>query len=87
MGWMSGGYDIGDWSASDAVRDGRHLMENDGLGRIAERATLSARDYASALFYVLAGERGIYVGPNPFKDAPEHPNFREQYQRVVDASI
>jgi hypothetical protein len=63
----------------DVVRDGRHLMENDGHEPEVRRfrhdwfwpadVALRCQNYA-AMFR-----------------APEHPNFREQYQRVGDATV
>jgi hypothetical protein len=44
--------------APDAVRDGRHVMENDGKG-----------EPPHVPFYVFYG-------------SPEHPNYREVYQRM-----
>lgn len=65
---------------ADAVRDGRDLMENDGMG-----PRLSVPRFRFG-FEDLRASTSSWLAQR-FLDAPAHPNYRERFQRMGDAPV
>lgn len=69
------------------VRDGRHLMQNDGLGEssrvcyVSNWFTPTPSLAATVKSLVLTGEWFTTYGE------PEHPNYRAQYQRIGEQAV
>jgi hypothetical protein len=71
---------------SDAVRDGRQLMENDYGG--CDELLMPRRDASSWTVLGLGSRLGEWAWVNTaVEDAPEHPNYRDQFNRIEGVPV